>query len=202
MPIFVYILLGIALLITLLLISKVKVNIVYDSSLRVYARFLFIRVSLFPIKPKIKKKKKKKTKKKKLPDEQSVAPSEKPKEKSVAYKLWEMKSALLEIIKKFLNKLHFRFITLRVVVACNNAAKTALAYAGVNQGIAYIIEILRNISNVEVAKNSDISVQSNFISQESEFEGKIQLYIRVISLIKVGIFAITKYFKIKSNKEV
>ena len=87
-------------------------------------------------------------------------------------------------------------------VSCSDAAKTALAYAGVNQGISYIVEILRNISNVELANHSDIDVQSDFISQKSEFVGKIQLYIRVLPLLSVGIHAIIEYFKFKSTKEV
>ena len=199
MPIFVYILLGIALLISLLLISKVKVFLCYDESVRVYAKFLFIRISLFP--QKAKPKKKKKDKKQKTPQVQKE-PSPPTKEKSIVYKLWEFKSVLLEITKKFLNKLHFKFITLKIIVSCDDAAKTALAYAGANQGISYIIEILRNISNVEVAQHSDISLQADFVSQKSVFEGKIQLYIRVFSLISVGIYAIKKYFKFKSSKEV
>ena len=199
MPIFVYILLGIALLISLLLISKVKVYVCYDDSLRVYAKFLFVRVSLFPRKAKPKKKKAKKQKTP-IPKEEPLQSPKK--EKSIVRKLWEMKSVLIEVTQKFLNKLHFKFITLRIIVSCDDAAKTALAYAGANQGISYIIEILRNISNVEVAQHSDISLQADFVSQKSEFEGKIQLYIRVFSLITVGIYAIKKYFKFKTSKEV
>lgn len=200
MPIFVYILLGIALLIALILISKVKVYVCYDDSVRVYARFLFLHFRLFPKKAKIRTKKSKK----KAPDSTQLteAHQEKPKEKNIVIKLWEMKSVLISVASNFLNKLHFKFITLRVVVACSDASKTALAYASVNQGIAYIIEFLRNISNVEVASRSDISVQSDFISQKSEFEGKIQLYIRVFPLIIVGIHSLTKYFKFKATKEV
>ena len=200
MPIFVYILLGIALLIALLLISKVKVYVCYDDSARVYARYLFVRLSLFPKKPKVKKEKKRKKKPK--TDTEIVKQDEKAKEKSLVAKLWEVRSVLIETLKRFFNKLHFRFITLKARVACSDAAKTALAYAGVNQGISYIIEILRNVSNVEPANRADISVQSDFISQKSEFECKIQLHIRVYSLIYVGFCAIIDYFKFKSTKEV
>ena len=74
-------------------------------------------------------------------------------------------------------------------------------YAGANQGIAYILETLRNISNVDVAKNSDVYVNADFISQKSEFESKIELYIRVAPLISVGIHALKEYIKLKSTKE-
>lgn len=200
MPIFVYILLGIALLIALLLISRVKVYVCYNDNVQVYARYLFLRFSLFPKKTKVKKEKKRKKKVK--PATEVVKQEEKAKEKSIVVKLWEVRSVLLETLKRFLNKLHFRFIKLMARVACSDAAKTALVYAGVNQGISYIIEILRNVSNVEPARCADISVQSDFISQKSEFQCKIQLHIRVYSLIYVGFCAIIDYFKFKSTKEV
>ena len=41
MPIFVYVILGIALLLALLLSSKIKLIIVYEDALTVYAEFLF-----------------------------------------------------------------------------------------------------------------------------------------------------------------
>ena len=199
MPAFVYVLLGIALLIVLLLLSKVRVFICYEDSLRIYAKFLFLKFSIIPTKEKKPKKKKpKKTHVDTHPQEQVSQPT---KEKSITKKLWELRNGLFEIIKFFLGKLHFRFIKLRINIACENAAKTALLYAGANQGIAYILETLRNISNVDVAKNSDVYVNADFISQKSEFESKIELYIRVAPLISVGIHALKEYIKLKSTKE-
>lgn len=201
MPAFVYVLLGIALLIILLLISRVRVFVCYDEGLRVYAKFLFVKVNIVPSKDK--KQKKKKTKKtviEEAPHEHEKLPEAK-KEKSITKKLWEIKSVLAEVIRVFLGKLHFRFIKLRIRIACENAAKTALLYAGANQGTAYILEILRNISNVDVTKNSDIYVNADFISQESLFDCKVELYIRVAPLITVGIHALKEYIRFKSTKE-
>ena len=198
MPIFVYILLGIALLVTTILLSKIKVMVSYEDSLRIYAKFWFIKRNIYPQKLKVPKKDRKKTAQKKSspPVEQGET------EKSLPMKLWEMKSALTSILARFLNKLHFKFFELRANVACDNAAKTALAYAGVNQGISYIIEVLNNISNVEISSRSDICVNADFISQKSDFEGKIELYIRVFPAISVGLHAIKEYIKFKSTKEV
>ena len=201
MPTFVYVLMGIALLIALLLLSKVRVIFSYEDSLRIYARFLFIKIGIVP--SKVKKPKKKKKEKPKAPSLPAPADTEAipKKEKSTVSKLWEMRSALLEIIKKFLGKLHFKFLKLRINIACDNAAKTALLYAGANQGVSYIIEILQNISNVDVTNKSDIFVNADFISQKSDFEGKIELYIRVAPLILVGVHALKEYIKFQSTKE-
>ena len=191
-----YIVLGIALLITAILLTKLRLIICYEDDLRVYAKILFLRFKIVPSKekkPKVKKAKKKK--------EKTALPAKKKEEKSIAIKLWEMRSVLIKIISKFLGKLHFKFLKLRINISCDNAAKTALLYAGANQGVAYIIEVLRNISNVDVSSHSDIFVGADFISQKSEFEGKIELYIRVLPLLSVGLHAITEYAKFKSTKE-
>ena len=191
-----YIVLGIALLIAAILFTKIRLIICYEDDLRVYAKILFLRFKIVPSKDK-----KPKTKKAKKKKEKAALPEKKKEEKSIAVKLWEMRSVLSEIVSKFLGKLHFKFLKLRINIACDNAAKTALLYAGANQGVAYIIEILRNISNVDVSSRSDVFVGADFISQKSEFEGKIELYIRVLPLISVGLHAFTEYTKFKSAKE-
>ncbi len=194
-----YIILGIALLVAAILLTKIRVYICYEDSLRVYAKIWFIKFKFVPSKEKKPKKKKAKKQKKKKPDK--ALPEEKKEEKSIVTQLWEIKSVLSEISSRFLGKIHFRFLKLRIDIACDNAAKTALLYAGANQGVAYIIEILRNISNVDVSSRSDVCVNANFISLRSELEGKIELYIRVLPLLSVGLHAFKEYTKFKSTKE-
>lgn len=194
-----YVILGIALLFAAILLTKIKVFVCYESSLTVYAKILFFKFNIFPEKVKKQKKSKKKKGKKKPP--QKSSPPVKKEEKSIVAKLWEMRSALTEILSRFLGKLHFKFLKLHVSISCDNAAKTALLYSGANQGVAYIIEILRNVSNVDVSSRSDVYVNADFLSQKSELEGKIELYIRVLPLITVGWHALKEYTKIKSTKE-
>ena len=196
MPVFVYVLLGIALFITILCISKLRLIITYEDDLKVYAKFWFLHLRLYPEKPKKPKKDKKKPKP--PTHTEDLTPKKK---KSIVSKLWEMRTLLSNIIAKFLNKLHFKFIRLKIKVSCENAASTALAYSGATQGVAYIIEILDNISNVDISSRSDISVDADFLSLESELQGKIELYIRVLPLAYVGICSLADYIKFKSTKE-
>lgn len=197
-----YVILGIVLLLSATLLMKVKVFICYDENLKVYAKILFFKFKIAPAKIKIPKKKKRK--KKGEPTTPPTLSSQKKvqEEKSIVAKLWEIRSVLVEILPQFLGKLHFKFLKLRINIACDNAAKTALLYAGANQGVTYIIEILRNISNVDVTSRSDVCVNSDFLSQKSELESKIELYIRFLPLITVGLHAIKEYTKFKSTKEV
>lgn len=194
MPIFVYILLGIALLIAFVLLSKVRFFICYEDSLRVYAKFWFFKFSILP-----EKEKKPKKSKKKEPSTSVIKQTDEKKEPSIPRKLWEMRKALCEITNKFLSKVHFRFLKLKINVSCENAAKTALLYSAANQGVVYIIEILRNISNVDVTRKSDVSVNADFISLKSDLEGKIELYIRVVPFLSVWMQSMDTIFN--STKE-
>lgn len=192
-----YIILGIILLIGLLLLSRVKLIINFDADLKVYLRFLFIKFNLFPEPSKLPKKKRKK-KKKEISASSRPAndeSSQKKKEDPLIKKLWSIREILLQTIERFLGKVHFKFIRLNVVIGCENAASTALLYGAASQGVAYLIETLDNISNVDISKRSEISVRSDFISQKSELNGKIELYISVVHIIYVIIHFLKKFLK-------
>ena len=192
-----YIILGIILLIGLLLLSRVKLIINFDTDLKVYLRFLFIKFNLFPEPSKMPKRKRKKKKKESSSSSQTAndGSSQKKKDDSVVTKLWAIREVLLHTIEKFLGKVHFKFIRLNVVIGCENAASTALLYGAASQGVAYLIETLDNISNVDISKRSEISVRSDFISQKSELNGKIELYISVVHIIYVIIHFLKKFLK-------
>lgn len=202
MPIFVYIISGIALLIGLLLFSKIRLFVCYDESLRVYARLWFIRYDIIPARAKIPKKEKPKKgapKKAPVPKAPAPAPAKEKKEKSTVSKLWEIKEVILSIVSKAMGKLVFKFIKLKIIIGGENACATALLYGGVSQGVAYLVEALDNISKVKVENSSDIVIESDFIGQKSEFECKIELYMRVISIISVGIHALKEYIKSRTE---
>ena len=112
--------------------------------------------------------------------------------------LWQMKESILKLTEKFLGYLHFKFIRLKITVSCEDAAKTAIAYGLTTQGVSYILEILENISNIDVSKHSEIYVRSDFISQKSSFDGKIVLYIRVFAALKVAFSAVKEFFKARA----
>ena len=197
-----YIILGIALLISVLLLLRVKVIISYDDALVVYLKFLFIKKRLLPaIEKKAKKKRAKQKKNAKPSTVEEKKNDDSKKDDSVVSKLWAIREILLHTIAKFLGKLHFKLIKLNIVVATDNATSTALLYGATTQGVAYLIEILDNISNVDITKNSDISIRSDFVSQRSSFEGKIVLYISVVHIIYVGIHFLKKLIKSKMKME-
>lgn len=190
----------IILLIAAFLAMRLNVVVSYKDSLCVYAKVLFIKIPIYPQK----EKKKKKKKKEKKPPEKAVEKEEDKKEEKGDKKvspvkiLWQMRESILRLIEKFFGYLHFKFIRLKITVGCEDAAKTAIAYGLTTQSVAYLIEILNNISNVDISKHSEIYVKSDFISQKSSFDGKVVLYIRVLPLFKVAFRAIKEFFKARA----
>lgn len=193
-----YIILGITLLIGLILVLRVRLVINFDDDLCVYLSFLFFTYRIYPEKPKKSKSKRRKSKKSKNTKAEASTKSEEPKkEDTVVSKLWAIRKVLLTTIEKFLGKVHFKFVKLNAVVGCENAAATALLYGAVSQGVAYLIEVLDNISNVDISKRSEISVKSDFVSQKSSLDGKIVLYISVVHLLYVLAEFLKKMLKSK-----
>lgn len=190
----------IILLIAAFLAMKLNVVVSFKDSLCVYARVLFIKISIYPSKENKKiKKKKKKTPENTVEKKEEKKEEEKDEKKVSPVKiLWQMRESVLNLIEKFLGYLHFKFIRLKITVGCEDAAKTAIAYGLTTQGVSYILEILENISNVDISKHSEIYVRSDFISQKSSFDGKIVLYIRVVAALKVAFMAIKEFFKARA----
>lgn len=204
-PIWCLILAIIALFIVLLLSAKIKLVISYANEASVYVKFLFFKINLVPSAPKPKKKKTRKKKKKKS-HSQSSSHTAKVEKKKLSVKqiikiISIMKDTITGILKDFLGKIHFRFIKIYADIGCEDASKTALAYGAVSQSVAYFVELLDNISNVEVSKSSSIDIRSNFISQKSVFELNCLLYLRVASLFSLGLKSIVAYFKYKNLQE-
>ena len=192
-----YILLGIILLIGILLILRVKLIISCDENLNVYLRFFLIKFNLFPEKPKKRRKKKKKNNQAKSASAENTKSDEPNKEQSIVKKMWSIRKILLYTIEKFLGKLHFKFVRLNIVVGGDNAASTALLYGAASQGVSYLIEILDNISNVDISKRSEISIKCDFINQKSSIDGKIMLYISVAHILYVLIHFLKQSLKSK-----
>ncbi len=191
-----YVVGAIILFIALILTLKVNIVVSYKEELSVHLRILFIKLNLLSRKPKYKKNKKNKKKAESKP----VAEDEKEKGISPLKVIWEIREAILSLTKKTTNRLHFKFARLNIEVGCEDAAKTALVYGAVTQGVVYLLEILDNMSNVEISRFSDINISSNFISRKSKAECKITLYIRVFSALLVLIHLIKTYFTYNSHK--
>lgn len=202
MPGWIYIVGAILLFLGLLLSMKVNIVVSYKKELCVFLRILFIKIRLFPKKVKLKEKKNKKKSVKEEKTDTDKRPTEETKKTSPVNAIIKTKDLILSLAKKTLGKLYVKFSRLNIVVACEDASKTALAYGATVQSVAYLMEALDNVSNVKVSRFSNINVDSNFISQKSSIEGKVIIYIRVISGIILLFSLLKTYLVFKSNKQI
>ena len=202
MPGWIYIVGAILLFLGLLLSMKVNIVVSYKKELCVFLRVLFIKIRLFPKKVKLKEKKNKKKTVTEEKTDTEKKPTEETKKTSPVNAIIKTKDLILSLAKKTLGKLYVKFSRLNIVVACEDASKTALAYGATVQSVAYLMEALDNVSNVKVSRFSNINIDSNFISQKSSIEGKVIIYIRVISGIILLFSLLKTYLVFKSNKQI
>lgn len=199
-PAWCWILGAIILLIFLVLFSKIKLILVYDDSFSVCIKLWFLKFKLYPSENKEHKKKEK-------PKKADSKAQKKPKEKAkmspdkIIKLIKAMKDIVADLISSFFGKLHINFVKIHADIGCEDACKTALAYGAVTQSVAYVIEFLDNITNVDKSRSSDIDIRANFISQKSWVELNCLLYLRVISLFPLGIKGLKAFFKYKYIQE-
>lgn len=190
MPVFVYVLLAIALLLIIIPFLKVRAYVCFDDRLRIYAKLWFIKINI-SIPELLKKSKKKKEKKKNTTDKENTVVPCVPSVNSVTKSINEI-IILLDAISFFLKKIHFRHFKVKIDVGCDDAATTAIVHSYAAQGVSYIVELLRIYSNIDVDENSEICINANFISQKSDIEARIEFDFRIKDYI---------IFQILSEKE-
>lgn len=129
-----YILLGILLVIFLLLLTPVKLKASYNENFRCILKIGFVKFSLYPPKPKKKKKKKKKKKPKKADEEQKSEETKKEsliKEKGISW-LFDLIKKIADLavgaLKDFFRHIIVKKLLLSISIAGSDAADTAVKY--------------------------------------------------------------------------
>lgn len=74
------------------------------------------------------------------------------------------------LFSKFSKRLHVKVARLKIKVATGDAASTAILYGAIVQSVAYIIEILQSVTNVDGLKNADISVEPDFLAEKTSMD--------------------------------
>ena len=108
------------------------------------------------------------------------------------------------LFSKFAKRLHIKVARLKIKVATGDAASTAILYGAVIQSVAYIIEILERITNVDGLKKAEISVEPDYLSEETSLDlcFIFSLRIRHVFGILFGTLgrAIKKFFETAPQK--
>ncbi len=72
--------------------------------------------------------------------------------------------------EKFTRHFHIKIARLKVNVATGDAASTAIMYGAIVQSVAYVIELLQRITNVDGLEKADISVNADYLSEKTSLD--------------------------------
>ena len=207
------VILSIALLIALLLSTKVLLQIRYDDSLTVYLRVLFVKIRLYPSEKEKKKYPHSMSKRKaqKIKDSLQKKPKEEPKKRKSKKKekekepkeapdLISILSIITNFVKSFLRlfagSVRIRSSKLHIVVAAEDAADTAIAYGTLTQAVNLLFPMLDGIKTFKhLPRGKELSVRADFLSDTPKIDADVELYIRVGSALKAVCLAAIRAFK-------
>lgn len=205
-------------LIVFLLFLKVRLCLVYDEDFNVKAKVLFLNIPLFPrpnkpprpkdysLKALEKKQKKLNKKNKKKEDKEKAKPKNEeapPKDKGTKLKeiLELIKIILDNVMSPFGRYLKVEILALHIKIGNSDPAKTAVLYGGVCQTVSYIVELLSNVTNVDVKKRNSISVTPDFFEGKTEAKINITLGLRVWHALSLAIKFFMGYLKNLNSKK-
>ena len=94
---------------------------------------------------------------------------------------------VLSHIKGILRHVNIYKVKLDIVVASEDAAKTAILTGVVSQSVAYLCAILDNHTNVGRTYRAEIAVLPNFLEERSRVEGKFIFSLRTVRILEIGL---------------
>lgn len=201
----------------------------YDETLSLYLRVLFLRFKITPRekkKPSLrkytlrrykksleketakreKKKKRQEKKAKKSSDKKKNAADSKPKEKpkksvkDIVELVGLISAVLGGLIRSFGKHLKIKTVRMNIIVATGDAAKTAVVYGAVCQGVAYIMELLYNLTGFTVKRNGEVTVAPDFTAESSALDLKFTFKLRVWHVFAMIFSAGLAFLKKKLKK--
>lgn len=87
--------------------------------------------------------------------------------------------------EKFTRHFHIKVARLKVNVATGDAASTAIMYGATVQAVAYVIELLQRITNVDGLEKADISVNADYLSEKTSLDLCFVFSLRVWHLFDI-----------------
>ena len=204
--IFLYVILGILALIALLLVSYLRVQLLYTDET------CTLHICIGPIRYKVPMQKKvqyrklaKKLRKKKLSSKAVSTAKKETKQSQVLEELRgdlplpvflkKLKDVLIDAAKRHAKKLHIQIDRLRITVGTGNPASTGISYGICTQSTAYLLEFLDSAVTLAPLHKDAVQICANFTGDwDADIKGTVK--IRVIHLLQA---LVTVFFSLKSN---
>ena len=196
-----YIFLGLALLIALILSIRAKLHIRYKDELTIYLKILFFKIPLFP-ESKIKLDPKRYEKMLKGEENPQASIITQIKEESTKNSLLEnikmIGSFISTLIKSCAPYMRVKLARVHIYVGSSDAAKTAILYGAISGALALLIDNIDEYTNLEKLKKKSIIVEPDFLAETTSANIHICLSISVYGAIATMLKTIIK----TNNKSV
>ena len=187
---------AIAAVIVAVLLLPVKFRLTAGDEIVFELRVLFYKRTLYPA-PEKKKKKKGAKKEKKQPSE--------PKKKreitaeSAITAIKAVKDALAELWDKLRRRMKIKLILLRLIIATDEAAKTAVIYGAAANACDTLLDVLRRYMKY-TEKDGAVCVTADFTKEKTEFDLDVEFSLTVFGAIAVLLPTLNKYLSENKNK--
>ncbi len=217
-----FIILSILLVLFLLLMLRVSATVEYREEIRVRVSLLGVALWRHPKKGKKIKlsdyspeklaaqqrreqrkwerklaKKKKRAEKKAKKSGTASTPSQPPKKRGLIDTLGLIRSTVAVLLGKSAKHVRIRATRIRITVATDDAAKTAILFGAVNQAVAALIELLDQAGKWRRLRDSEISVNADFTAEKSTADISLTFSFRVWHLLNILFHTALQYVKSK-----
>ena len=212
------VIISIVTVIAFLLSIKITLKIRYKDKLEIDLKVFFIKIKSYPTREKSKgyrhsmskrkarkikdslEKKPKKIKKKKKEKNGKQKEEDKPDAASII-------SIMLSFVKNFVSlfarAIRVKASRIKITVASEDAAQTALTYAAVTQSINVLFPLLDGLKTVKkLPHGKELSVNADFLSEEPTYDIDIELYARISGILSALCRSAFRAFKKAVKNEI
>lgn len=187
------ILLAIVALLILLLLIRVRIHLEGGEAFSAVLSILWLRIPLYPRPPKPPRRAEGKgeEKQKEEPEEKkSLSIRALP---SVLHDVAGVLKQLAQIlISKLFKKIVVEKLTVKLAVSTGDAADTALLYPKITAGAYSVFSLVYGLVTV---KKYDVNIFPDFTHQKSRWYGELDLYLRVMHILALGLAILILFFK-------
>ena len=195
-----YIIGGIIALFAVILSFNVSVRIIFNSSMKedmkLYAKIGFYKIHIIPAKPEKEKKPEKIGKPKEIKEKPEKAVKEKPEKVKKKYSIPEIFNVVKEIgivlAKRFKKHFRVKIYNINVILATEEAEKTAMLYGAAVQSAHYLFEFLDYNFKIHKKQNT-VKIIPDFSKLETSFDIDIKFYMRFSHIAALGLAALFKF---------
>jgi len=196
-----YIIAGIIAFFALLLSLNISARLIFSSTakddMNVYAKVGFYKIQIMPQKPEKEKKIKKVKKEKSKPSKAKTEKEEKPKEKKkfTVPEIFDfVKDIGAVLLRRFKKHFKVKIYKINVILASDEAEKTAMLYGAAIQSAYYLYEFLDYNFKIKTKPDS-MKIIPDFSKIQTEFDIDIKFYMRLSHILGLLIDSGLKFLK-------